>query len=184
MPADLTFQLSFRATGDTGVLSSSIGSPGFMGGTDVSMKAFIGAGLVVVCFTYVRGGTMPESGAAVDGSVSADMSAMLSRFFTFYQTGVLERSLHLCSFSRLSPSRSPLYLELSQVGSCASVCLWEVQQTLHGSLEKPPQLTCRAALLAELCLGLVARTQYRDPPYKSCSTGQEACLRLVRSLSV
>jgi len=75
-PADRVFQLSFRATGETGVLSSSTGSPGLIGGCVVSMKGCSGAALDVVCLTKVPGGAIPESGAAVEGVVSADIEVL------------------------------------------------------------------------------------------------------------
>jgi hypothetical protein len=61
VPLVRTFQLSFRATGDTGVLSSSIGAPTFMGGREVSMNGCTGAGFVVVCFTKECGVVSPVS---------------------------------------------------------------------------------------------------------------------------
>jgi hypothetical protein len=67
-----TFQLFFFETGDTGVLSSSAGAPGFMGATDVSMKGLVAAALDVVCFTKVEGEAGVSAGA--DGVVVVDIS--------------------------------------------------------------------------------------------------------------
>jgi hypothetical protein len=66
-------QLSFRAPGDTGVLSSSIGAPTFIGGREVLMNGCTGAGFVVVCFTNVRGGATAEAPGAADGVVPVDI---------------------------------------------------------------------------------------------------------------
>jgi hypothetical protein len=61
-----TFQLSFRATGETGVESSSIGAV-FMGATVVSMKECLGVAFVVVCLTSV--GEEGVSSAGPEGVV-------------------------------------------------------------------------------------------------------------------
>lgn len=70
MLPDSTFQLSFRATGDTGVLSSSTGAPAFIGGKDVSRNGCMGAGFVVRC--CMRGGDA-GSPVAAEGVVSVDI---------------------------------------------------------------------------------------------------------------